>query len=399
MFLHYDYIVDNFTDFNLIGLRLVNPITFENKEMSFQEALEVSKRNEHIIISSFIDFILDNNLVDFIDKVFLKMYERPDLSEGFSQGELILSNKNSDTGSIKIEISNHVYDSEMNLYINNSFLDVSWYLSFYTQLYTSKSFMIYSLFDITIKKFRLVERINKIYLDTCEHCSLLDGDVFTAGKLDITDDLDLFEAFGDIIDDNGLIKYSNISYGIELDNYRDTFIVPKMCKCLLFNGDKTVTNNSNITFVLPENIEIVSNSLFNSDKHIIYLSKDIDKKVIFNMLKFICHSVILYLNTKLSVMKFDTKDYLSGMEGLFKKGKISLAEYTKAMKAGEEVNRIRKDITRISEMYNKIAVTDIENFDSELPDIKDSVTLEDAVYVYNNLQTTDNKLSGQINLY
>lgn len=399
MFLHYDYIVDNFTDFNLIGLRLVNPITFENKEMSFQEALEVSKRNEHIIISSFIDFILDNNLVDFIDKVFLKMYERPDLSEGFSQGELILSNKNSDTGSIKIEISNHVYDSEMNLYINNSFLDVSWYLSFYIQLYTSKSFMIYSLFDITIKKFRLVERINKIYLDTCEHCSLLDGDVFTAGKLDITDDLDLFEAFGDIIDDNGLIKYSNISYGIELDNYRDTFIVPKMCKCLLFNGDKTVTNNSNITFVLPENIEIVSNSLFNSDKHIIYLSKDIDKKVIFNMLKFICHSVILYLNTKLSVMKFDTKDYLSGMEGLFKKGKISLAEYTKAMKAGEEVNRIRKDITRISEMYNKIAVTDIENFDSELPDIKDSVTLEDAVYVYNNLQTTDNKLSGQINLY
>lgn len=50
-------------------------------------------------------------------------------------------------------------------------------------------------------------------------------------------------------------------------------------------------------------------------------------------------------------------------------------------------------------MYNKIAVTDIENFTDELPDIKYSITLEEAVYVYNNLQTTDIKLSGQINLY
>ena len=202
--------------------------------------------------------------------------------------------------------------------------------------------MIYSLFDITTKKFRLVERINKIYLDTCEHCSLLDGDVFTAGSLDSIDDLDRFELFNGIIDDNGLIKYSNISYGIELDNYRDTFIVPKMCKCLLFNGDKTVTDNSNIIFVLPENIKIVNNILFNSSKHIFYLSKNIDKKVIFNMLKFICHSVILYLNNQLNSMMFSTRDYLSGMEGLLKKGKISIGAYSKAIKTVEKLERMKK---------------------------------------------------------
>lgn len=260
--------------------------------------------------------------------------------------------------------------------------------------------MVYSLFDITTKKFRLVERINKIYLDTCEHCGFLDGDVFTAGSLDSIDDLDRFELFNAIIDDNGLMKFSNISYGIELDNYRDTFIVPKMCKCLLFNGDKTVTHNSNITFVLPENIEIVSNSLFTSSKHIIYLSKNIDKKVMFNMLNIIYQLVIFDLNKQLSRMTtFYTRTHLLYMEDLFKKGKISIEEYTKAIKKDEKVNRVRKDIDRISGMYNKIAIKDLKASISESPDIKYSVTLEDVVYVYNNLQTDDIKRSGHIELY
>jgi len=264
MFLHYGYIVDNFTDFNLVGLRLVNPITFETKEIGIQEALEIVKYDKDTIISSFVGFILKSNFdgLGLIDKLFLKMYEKPDLSKGFSQGELVLRNGNLDVS--KIEIYMHVYDSELNLYLSNSFLDSLWYLSFCIELYICKDFMIYSLFDITTKKFRLVERINKIYLDTCEHCGFLDGDVFTAGSLDSIDDLDRFELFNAIIDDNGLMKFSNISYGIELDNYRDTYIVPKMCKCLLFNGDKTVTNHSNIIFVLPENIKIVSSSLFSS---------------------------------------------------------------------------------------------------------------------------------------
>ena len=120
MLLHYGYIVDNFTDFNLVGLRLINPITFETKEISIQKALEIGNDNKDII-SSFIDFILDNNLVDFIDKIFLKMYEKPDLSEGFSQGEIILISKNSDFGTIKIDISNHLYDLELNLYISKAF--------------------------------------------------------------------------------------------------------------------------------------------------------------------------------------------------------------------------------------------------------------------------------------
>jgi hypothetical protein len=400
MFLHYGYIVDNFTDFNLIGLRLVNPITFETKEIGIQEALEIVKYDKDTIISSFVGFILKSNFdgLGLINKLFLKMYKKPDLSKGFSQGELVLRNGNLDVS--KIEISMHVYDSELNLYLSNGFLDSLWYLSFCIELYICKDFMVYSLFDITTKKFRLVERINKIYLDTCEHCSFLDGDVFTAGSLASIDDLDKFELFNTIIDDNRLMKFSNISYGIELDNYRDTYIVTKMCKCLLFNGDKTVTNHSNITFVLSENIEIVSNSLFNSSKHIIYLSKNTDKKVIFNMLNSIYSLVIFELDKQLSKMTtFSTRDYLSYMEELFKKGKISIGEYTKAMKAGEEVKRIREDITRIRGMYNKIAIKDLKASISESPDIEDSVNLEDIVYVYNNLQTANVKLSGQINLY
>jgi len=400
MFLHYGYIVDNFTDFNLIGLRLINPITFETKEIGIQEALEIVKYDKDTIISSFVGFILKSNFdgLGLINKLFLKMYEKPDLSKGFSQGELVLRNGNLDVS--KIEISMHVYDSELNLYLSNGFLDSLWYLSFCIELYICKDFMVYSLFDITTKKFRLVERINKIYLDTCEHCGFLDGDVFTAGSLDSIDDLDRFELFNAIIDDNGLMKFSNISYGIELDNYRDTFIVPKMCKCLLFNGDKTVTHNSNITFVLPENIEIVSNSLFTSSKHIIYLSKNIDKKVMFNMLNIIYQLVIFDLNKQLSRMTtFYTRTHLLYMEDLFKKGKISIEEYTKAIKKDEKVNRVRKDIDRISGMYNKIAIKDLKASISESPDIKYSVTLEDVVYVYNNLQTDDIKRSGHIELY
>lgn len=400
MFLHYGYIVDNFTDFNLIGLRLVNPITFETKEISFQEALEIGKDNKDIVISSFVGFILKSNFdgLGLINKLFLKMYEKPDLSKGFSQGELVLRNGNLDVS--KIEISMHVYDSELNLYLSNGFLDSLWYLSFCIELYICKDLMVYSLFDINTKKFRFIERINKIYLDTCEHCSFLDGDVFTAGSLSSIDDLDKFELFNIIIDDNGLMKFSDISYGIELDNYRDTYIVPKMCKCLLFNGDKTVTNHSNIIFVLPENIKIVSSSLFSSSNCKIYLSKNTDKKVIFNMLNSIYSLVIFELDKQLSKMTtFSTRDYLSYMEELFKKGKISIGEYTKAMKAGEEVKRIREDITRIRGMYNKIAIKDLKASISKSPDIKDSITLEDIVYVYNNLQTDEVKRSGHIELY
>ena len=401
MFLHYGYIVDNFTDFNLVGLRVVNPITFETKEIGIQEALEVVKYDKDTIISSFVGFILKSNFdgLGLIDKLFLKMYEKPDLSRGFSQGELVLRNGNLDVS--KIEISMHVYDSELNLYLSNGFLDSLWYLSFCIELYICKDFMVYSLFDITAKKFRLVERINKIYLDTCEHCGFLDGDVFTAGSLASIDDLDRFELFNAIIDDNGLIKYSNISYGIELDNYRDTFIVPKMCKCLLFNSDKTkVTIDRNIIFVLSENIEIVSNSLFNSSKHIIYLSKNTNKKVIFNVLNITFNLVIFELNRRLSgITTLSTGDYLLYTEELFKKGKISIGEYAKAMKKCEEVTRIREDITRISGMYNKLVIKYLKASISESPDIEDSVTLEEIVYVYNNIQTADIKLSGHIELY
>ena len=69
------------------------------------------------------------------------------------------------------------------------------------------------------------------------------------------------------------------------------------------------------------------------------------------------------------------------------------------MKAGEEVKRIREDITRIRGMYNKIAIKDLKASISESPDIEDSVNLEEAVYAYNNLQTDNVKRSGHIELY